>query len=104
VGLNGVVGAIRRRLGALGAVTAVEHVLQPKSKALTRMLESAIKEKMKSDKEFSADLIEVAASNNVLLKDNIKETLTKGTAELRAAGWINTKDEKALLNAYTSRG
>jgi hypothetical protein len=104
VGLNGVVGAIRRRLGALGAVTAVEHVLQPKSKALTRMLESVIKEKMKSDKEFSADLIEVAASNNVLLKDNIKETLTKGTAELRAAGWINTKDEKALLNAYTSRG
>lgn len=99
--LNGVVGAIRRRLGVLGAATAVEHVLQPRSKALTRMLESAIKERMKSDKEFGANLIEVAASNNVLLKDNIRETLTKGAAELRAAGWINAKDEKALLNAYT---
>jgi hypothetical protein len=98
---NGVVSAIRRKLAGLGAATAVEQVLQPKSKALTRMLESAIKERMKSDKEFGADLVEVAASNNVLLKDNIKETLTKGTAELRAAGWINAKDEKALLNAYT---
>jgi hypothetical protein len=98
---NGVVGAIRRTFGALGSATAVEHVLQPRSKALKSMLESAIKEKIKLDEEFCADLIEVASSNNVLLKDNVKETLTEGAAELRAAGWINARDERALLSAYS---
>jgi len=97
---EGVMGAIRKKLGGFRTLYKVKLFLQPRSRALSRMLDFAIKEKLKADKAFSVSLGEAAVSSNVLLKDNLKETLNRGVAELKAEGWINQKEED-LIKTYT---
>ena len=97
--LEGVLGAIRRKLGGIRTVHKVKLFMQPRSKALSKMLDYAIKEKVKSDKAFSESLREAAVSSTILLKDNFKEILTRGMAELKAEGWITQKEE-GLIKAY----
>jgi len=96
---EGVIGAIRKKLGGFRTLYKVTLFLQPRSRALSKMLDFAIKEKAKSDKTFSASLSEAAVSSNILLEDNLKETLTRGVAELKAEGWITQKEE-ALIKTY----
>ncbi len=97
--LEGVLGAIQRKLGGIRTVHKVKLFMQPRSKALSKMLDFAIKEKAKSDKTFEDNLREAAGSSNTLLKDNFKETLTRGMADLKAEGWITQKEED-LIKAY----
>jgi len=96
---EGVVAAIRKKLGGLRAASKVKLFLQPRSKALSKMLDFALKERLKSDKAFSENLSETAISNDVMLKDNFKELLTRGVSELKVEGWITQKEE-ALIKAY----
>jgi len=96
---EGVVEAIRRKLVGLRNVSKLALFLQPRSKALGDMLDFAIKEKMTLDKAFSRDISEAAVASNILVKDNLKETLTQGIAELKDEGWITQKDE-AIVKAY----
>ncbi len=98
--LEGVLGTIRKKLGGIRPVSKVKLFMQPRSKALSKMLDFAIKEKMKSDKVFSESLREAAVASSILLKDNFKEMLTRGMAELRAEGWITQKEED-LVKAQT---
>lgn len=101
---NGVVGTIRRKLGGLRVTSGIAQFLQPRSKALSQMLDVALKDKMKSDKGFSENVQEAAVSGNILLKDNIKETLARGADELKAEGWINDREEtiiKALVQVVS---
>jgi len=99
---EGVFGAIRKKLGGFRPVYKVKLFLQPRSQALSKMLDLAIKEKTKSDKAFSQNLVEAATSSNILLKDNLKETLTRGMAQLKAEGWVNQKEED-LIKAHISK-
>jgi len=92
---EGVVGSIRKKLGGLRVAPKVKLFLQPRSKALGKMLDS-VKERMKADKTFGENLSEAAASSNILLKDSFRETLTKGMAELKAEGLINQREEDFL--------
>ncbi len=94
--LEGVLGAIRKKLGGIRPVYKVRLFMQPKSKALSNMLDSAIKEKLRSDKGFGESLKEAAVASSVLLKDNFKEILTKGVADLKAEGWITEKEEDLI--------
>ena len=64
------------------------------------MLNSIVDEKMESGKPFSESLTEAAVSNNLMLKDNFKEILTKGVKELKTEDWI-TQTEEASLKTYT---
>jgi hypothetical protein len=97
---EGVVSAIRKKLRDIRDESRVSLFLQPRSKAMTHMLDAIVDKKMESDKSFSEDLIEAASSNNVMLKDSFKEMLTKGVKELKAEDWI-TVNEEASLKAYT---
>jgi len=97
--LEGVLGAIRRKLGGIRTVHKVKLFMQPRSKALSKMLDFAIKEKVKSDKAFSESLREAAVSNSILLKGNFKEILIRGMADLKAEGWIAQKEE-GLIKAH----
>jgi len=97
---EGVVATIRKKLKDIRAEPRVSLFLQPRSKAMTQMLDSIVDKKMESDKSFSEDLIEAALSNNVMLRDNFKEMLTKGAKELKAEDWITLKEETSL-KAYT---
>jgi len=96
---EGVVAAIRKKLGGLRAASKVKLFLKPRSKALSKMLDLALKEKMKSDQTFNKNLSETAISNDVVLKDSFKELLTRGVSELKAEGWI-TQREEDLIKAY----
>jgi hypothetical protein len=97
---EGVVATIRKKLRDIRDEPRVSLFLQPRSKAMTHMLDAIVDKKMESDKSFSEDLIEAASSNNVMLKDSFKEMLTKGVKELKAEDWITLKEE-ATLKAYT---
>ncbi len=97
--LKGVLGAIRRKLGGIRPFYKVKLFMRPRSKALSKMLAFAIKEKTKSDKAFSESLREAAVSSSILLKDNFKEMLTRGMADLKAEGWITQKEED-LIRAH----
>ena len=97
---EGVVATIRKKLKDIRAEPRVSLFLQPRSKAMTQMLDSIVDKKMESDKSFSENLIEAALSNNVMLRDNFKEMLTKGAKELKAEDWITLKEETSL-KAYT---
>ncbi|HKZ93601.1 MAG TPA: hypothetical protein VJ249_03335 [Candidatus Bathyarchaeia archaeon] len=102
---EGVVATIRKKLGDFRAVSRVRLFLQPRSKALSRMFDFIAEEKMKSDKVFSQNLLEAAASGNILLKDSFKDMLIKGVAELKAEDWITPKEEnfvKAWIEARAS--
>ena len=96
---EGVVATIRKKLGDFRAASRASLFLQPRSKAVSRMLDSAVEEKMESDKAFSGALVEAAVSGNIMLKDSFKATLTKGVAELKAEGWITSKEED-FVKAY----
>jgi hypothetical protein len=96
---EGVVATIRKKLRDIRDEPRVSLFLQPRSKAMTQMLDSVVDKKMELDKSFNESLIEAASSNNVMLKDNFKEVLTRGLKELRAEDWITLKEE-ASLKAY----
>lgn len=93
---EGVVATIRKKLRDIRDEPRVSLFLQPRSKALSQMLDSIVDKKMESDKSFSESLVEAASSNNVMLKDNFKEMLVKGVKELKAEDWITLKEEASL--------
>jgi hypothetical protein len=93
---DGVMATIRKKLGDFRAASRASLFLQPRSKTVNRMLDSMVEEKMKSDEAFNKDLIEAAASSNIMLKDSFKETMIKGVAELKAEGWVTPKEEDSV--------
>jgi hypothetical protein len=95
---EGVMATIRKKLGDFRAVSRASLFLQTRSKSMNRML-NLVQEKMESDKAFSGVLVEAAVSSNIMLKDGFKETLSKGVAELKAEGWITSKEED-FVKAY----
>jgi hypothetical protein len=97
---EGVVATIRKKLRDIRAEPRVSLFLQPRSEAMTQMIDSVVDKKMESDKSFSEDVIEAASSHNIVLKDNFKEMLMKGAKELKTEDWITLREE-ALLKAYT---
>jgi hypothetical protein len=97
---EGVVATIRKKLRDIRDEPRVSLFLQPRSKAMSQMLDSVVDKKMEADKSFRESLIEAASSNNVTLKDNFKEMLARGVKELKAEDWITLKEE-ASLKAYT---
>jgi hypothetical protein len=97
---EGVVATIRKKLRDIRDEPRVSLFLQPRSKAMTQMLDSIVDKKMELDKSFNETLVEAASSCNVMLKDNFKETLAKGMKELRTQDWITPKEE-VMLRANT---
>jgi hypothetical protein len=99
---EGIVKTLQKTIRSLRPNSALPVFLQPRSKALSKMLDSAIGEKMKSDKVFSESLLQSAVSSNVLIRQNFKETLVKGVEELRAEHWLSQSQGEDLIKAYTS--
>jgi len=98
---EGIVKALKKTIRSLGRASRLNLFLQPRSKALNKMLELFLEEKAKSEKGFNERLLETAASNNIFDRQNFKETLTRGLEELRAEGWISQSGAQDLIKAYT---
>lgn len=99
---EGIVKTLQKTIRSLRPSSTLAFFLQPRSKALSKMLDSVFEEKMKSDKVFSESLLQSAASSNILARQNFKETLVKGVEELRAKEWISPSQGEALIKAYAS--
>ncbi|MEM2104657.1 MAG: hypothetical protein QW717_07210 [Candidatus Bathyarchaeia archaeon] len=66
-------------------------VIQPRSKALSQMLNSALKKRIKTDKNFAEALRSATVSANII-SHKFKEKLLKGLDELKAKGLIGQKE------------
>jgi hypothetical protein len=100
LGSEGAITAIRKKLRDVTSASRISLFFKPRSKAVSRMLDFIVEEKLKSDKAFKDSLVETATSANMLFKDGLRGILAKGMAELKAEGWITPKEEN-LMKLYT---
>ena len=100
LGSEGAITAIRKKLRDVTSASRISLFFKPRSKAVSRLLEFMVEEKLKSDKAFKDSLVETATSANMLFKDGLRGILAKGMAELKAEGWITPKEEN-LMKLYT---
>jgi hypothetical protein len=94
---KGIIKAFKKTLLGFTPASKIKLFLQPRSKALERMLSFALEKTAKSDKAFGEALRQAAASANILAGHNFRETLIKGLEELKAEGWIGQKQVDAIL-------
>jgi len=97
---KGIMKAFKKTLMGFTLSSRIKLFQQPRSKALERMLDFALKKTEKSDKAFSEVLRQAAASANILAGQNFRETLIKGLEELKAEGWIGQKEVDTLTKLY----
>jgi hypothetical protein len=97
---KGIVKTIQKTFATIRSASGVKLFLKPRSKALNKMLYSALKKRTKSDRAFSESLLQVAASANILHEQKFKETLIKGLEELKTENWISQKEADALTKTY----
>lgn len=74
--------------------------LQPRSKALSDMVNSAVERARLSDKSFEENLMRTAASNNLLTLRGFREAAAKGLEELKIRGWAGQKEISILRQNY----
>jgi len=97
---EGIVRKIEKTLLSFRLGSRIEHLLQPRSKALNKMFNIVLEEKMKVDRTLEEGLRELGSSNNLLTRADFKEVLTKGVEELRAEGWIKQEEGADLIKMY----
>jgi len=97
----GLVKILQKTIRSLRPASELKPFLQPRSKALSKMLDFVLEEKMSSDKAFSESLLQAASLGNILEMQNFRETLTRGVEELQSEGWIGPREGDALIKAYT---
>jgi len=97
---DGIVKKIEKTLLNFRLASRIKLLLQPRSKALSEMLNIVFEEKMKTIKTIEESLRELGMSNNLLTKKDFKEALTTGVEELRAEGWIKQEEGSFLIKTY----
>jgi len=97
---EGIVKKIEKTLLSFRLASRIKLLLQPRSKALNKMFNIALEERMKTDKTLEKSLRELGASNNLLTNPDFKEALIKGLEELKAEGWIKKEEGDVLIEMY----
>lgn len=97
---QGIVRTLQKTLRSLGSSSRTALPLKPRSKTLSKMLDSVIVGKMESDEAFRHSLHEAVTSGNILAMPHLRGTLSKGVEELKAERLIGQKDVDALTQAY----
>ncbi|MDW8022341.1 MAG: hypothetical protein RMJ15_01150 [Nitrososphaerota archaeon] len=97
---GGALKTFRRTLLGFAAASKIKLLLQPRSQVIGRMLDSALKKRVKSDKAFSEAFHSAAASANILASQRFKETLSKGLEELKVKGLVGQKEADLLAGVY----
>jgi len=97
---EGIVKKIEKTLLSFRLASRIKLLLQPRSKTLNKMFNIVLEEKMKTDRTLEESLRELGMSNNLLMKADFKEALTKGVEELKAEGWIKQEEGAILIKMY----
>ncbi len=97
---QGIVRTLQKTLRSLGSSSRTALPLKPRSKTLSKMLDSLIVGKIESDEAFRHSLHEAVTSGNILAMPHLKGMLSKGVEELKAEHLIDQKDVEELTQAY----
>lgn len=97
---KGVAKTLRKTLLGFTRASKLKIFMHPRSEALSGMLNSALKEKARSDEDFSKVLYQTASSANILTSQNLRETLIEGLEKLKIGGWIGQGEADAIIKAY----
>lgn len=97
---KGITKALRKTLLGLTRAPKLKLFIQPRSEALSRMLNSVLKEKAKLDEAFSENLYQTASSSNILTNQNLRETLIEGLEKLKAGDWVGQGEIDLIMEAY----
>ncbi|MEM3703306.1 MAG: hypothetical protein QXX79_02635 [Candidatus Bathyarchaeia archaeon] len=97
---KGFLNTFKRTLLGFTPASKISLILKLRSKEIDKMLNFALKSRMKSDKAFAEEFRSATASANILVSQRFKETLTKGLEELRAKGWIGQKEIDTMAELY----
>ncbi|MBS7635241.1 hypothetical protein KEJ34_07135, partial [Candidatus Bathyarchaeota archaeon] len=91
---------LRKTLLSLTRAPKLKLFIQPRSEALSGMLNSVLKEKAKLDEAFSENLYQTASSSNILTNQNLRETLIEGLEKLKAGDWVGQEEIDAIMEEY----
>lgn len=96
---EGIVKKIEKKLLSFSLPARIQLLLQSRAKTLDRMFDSCL-ETMQNDKGLSSKLVELGKANNLLSQPDLRETLTKGVAELKVEGWMKQEEGIKLIRDY----
>jgi hypothetical protein len=97
---KGVAKKLRKTILSFARASKLKLFIQPRSETLSKMLNSAIKEKTRSNEDFNKVLYQTASSTNILRSQNLRETLIEGLEKLKAEGWIGEDEIDAVIKVY----
>lgn len=97
---EGIVKKIKKALLSFRLESRIKLLLQPRSKALSKMFSLVVEEKMKTDRTFKEKLRELGASNNLLSNSKFKEELSEGLEKLKTEGWIKPEEGAIIIKTY----
>jgi hypothetical protein len=97
---KGVAKKLRKTILGFARASKLKLFIRPRSETLSKMLNSAIKEKTRSNEDFNKVLYQTASSTNILRSQNLRETLIEGLEKLKAEGWIGEDEIDAVIKVY----
>lgn len=97
---KGVTKALRKTLIGLTRASKLKLFIQPRSEALSRMLNLVLKEKAKLDENLRENLRQTAVSSNILASQNFRDNLIEGLEKLKAGDWVGQGEIDTIMKAY----
>jgi hypothetical protein len=97
---EGIIKKIEKALLSFSLESRIKILLQPRSKKLSKIFITMMKEKIKTDRIFEKNLRDLAVSNNLLADPNFKEALNEGLEGLKTEGWIKSDENTILVKKY----
>ena len=97
---EGVLKAIKRKFWGFSLDARIGLLLRQRSKALDKMLSSVFSKKLDTDRELHNIIREKMQQNNIILAQELKETLKKGLDSLVTENWVKTEERDMILQMF----
>jgi len=98
---EGLVKKIEKTLLSFRLSSRIKLLLQPRSKALSKVFNIDFEEKMKIDKTLEEKLRELGMSNNLMKNAGFQKAIAEGVKELKGEGWIKQEEGTNLIKTYS---
>lgn len=94
------VKTLREKLLGFGLASKLKLYVQPRCRALARVLDLGVRAALASDETIRHTLKSITSSTNQLSSRNFKQLLADGIRKLEDAGWIGDKEAEILSSKY----
>ena len=99
---EGVLKKIQRAILSFSLEYRILSLVQPRSGALERRLFKTLEKRLEADKALREIIDKIGESNNLLEKEEFKDSAVKGLRSLEEEGWISPDERSDLLRIYLS--